>query len=197
MSYQVNDAMYKKLGDLGFVGTLQDRISAHLASLGHNGTIADKLSKEGGLRAYMNGVEVSVPIPALDPGVYVGGGTLDYWAAARNKSTLSVFEDGVNASLDSTSPCGPALRLEGLTDGVNYHIRFRFEQDTGAGYSSVRFTNSNGLYTGEISVVSNPDIEEFDVTLPAIGSVMYLGALRINHPAGAFIKISEVSVVEA
>lgn len=132
--------------------------------------------------------------PAIDPGLYPNGGTLTSWKEARNKCELSVFEDGVMATLDSTSPCGPAVKLEGMTGGADYNIKFRFEQDSGPGYSSVRFGNSDGLYVGEFASVSNPDIEEFDVTLTAASATMYLGALRINHAAGAFIKISEISI---
>lgn len=142
------------------------------------------------------GETVQADVPALDPGLYVGGGTLDNWSESRNKTTLAVFEDGVEAVLDSTSPCGPALKVEGLTAGNDYNFKFKFEHDDGSGYSLLRFYTTAGLNSGNFGDVSDPNVEYIDEVLTATNSTMYIGALRLNHPAGAFIKISEISITE-
>lgn len=51
--FVLNDELYKKLGVLGFTGTLVERMYKHLASLGHTQlSIVDRLGKVGGYKAY-------------------------------------------------------------------------------------------------------------------------------------------------
>ena len=51
--FVLNDELYKKLGDLGYTGSLVDRMYKHLEDLGHTQlSISDRFSKEGGYKAY-------------------------------------------------------------------------------------------------------------------------------------------------
>lgn len=51
--FVINDELYQKLGDLGYTGTLVERMYKHLKDLGHTQlSIVDRLGKEGGYKAY-------------------------------------------------------------------------------------------------------------------------------------------------
>ena len=52
----VNDALYRALGDLGFSGAMPDRVHKHLGSLGHTGAINDRLKAEGGYKSYVTSI---------------------------------------------------------------------------------------------------------------------------------------------
>lgn len=189
-----NDSLNRKLREAGFIGALNDKIKAHLASQGYSGTVSDMLAKVGGIRNY---AETFTEDPALDPGLYQGAGTLDFWDSARSGCEGSVYLDGIQSTNLTTATCGPSLRLEGLTSGKDYRIKFKSTQDTGGGYSMFRFDTSMGLYSGTFGTEYGTDEVEWDVTLTAGSTVMYLGALHIGHQAGGFIRMYEISVVEA
>lgn len=134
--------------------------------------------------------------PEVPPNLYTSGGTLTDWVSARNNSVLEVFEDGVLATMNSTSACGPSLKLSGLIPGTSYNIKFRVERDSGTGSVALRFDQSSSVYSGSFSELTFPYAQDRDVILEAAASTMYLGALRLSHPVGGTVKIYNIEVIE-